>query len=81
MLNSAPRYSSTKTIAKNEFLQVNPENPSPVQYDPKITLVKPSTATSEIPKERRPDFEKQRQTPGPGFYNLRGKEEGPTWKY
>lgn len=46
VLNSAPRYSSTKTIAKNEFLQVNPENPSPVQYDPKITLVKPSTATS-----------------------------------
>lgn len=41
VLNAAPKYSSTKTIAKNEFLGVNPENPGPGQYDPKISLVKP----------------------------------------
>jgi hypothetical protein len=28
---------------------------------------------SEVPKESRPDFEEHRHTPGPGFYNLRGK--------
>jgi hypothetical protein len=50
VLNSAPKYSSTKTIPKNEFLQVNPENPAPGQYDPKLSLVKPSTAISEVPR-------------------------------
>ena len=74
LLNTAPKYSSVKTIAKNEFLQVNPENPAPGQYDPRISLVKPGTATSEVPREKRPDFEHHRKTPGPGFYNLRGKE-------
>jgi hypothetical protein len=73
VLNAAPRYSSTKTIAKNEFLGVNPENPGPGQYDPKISLVKPKESIYEVPKEKRPDFEKHRHTPGPGFYNLRGK--------
>jgi len=43
-------------------------------------LVKPRESISEVPKEKRPDFEKHRHTPGPGYYNLRGKEEGPTWK-
>ena len=79
-MNAAPKFSSTKTVAKNEFLGVNPENPGPGQHDPKLSLVKPRLAISEVPKEKRPDFEKHRKTPGPGFYNLRGKEEGPTWK-
>jgi hypothetical protein len=54
-------------------LAVNPENPGPGQYDPKLTQVKPKTLVNEVPKETRPDFEHQRHTPGPGFYNLRGK--------
>lgn len=81
ILNTAPKFSSTKTVAKNEFLGVNPETSAPGQYDPKDTLTKPRCSVSEVPKEKRPDFEKHRQSPGPGFYNLRGKEEGPTWKY
>ena len=60
---------------------MNPETTAPGQYDPKDTLTKPKCSVSEVPKEKRPDFEKHRQSPGPGFYNLRGKEEGPTWKY
>ena len=81
ILNAAPKFSSTKTVAKNEFLGVNPETTAPGQYDPSITQTKPRCSVSEVPKEKRPDFEKHRQSPGPGFYNLRGKEEGPTWKY
>ena len=50
VLNAAPKYSSTKTIAKNEFLSVNPENPGPGQYNPKVALVKPGLAISEVPK-------------------------------
>ena len=73
VLNAAPKFSSTKTVAKNEFLGVNPELPGPGQYDAKISLVKPKLLVSECPKEDRPDFEKHRHTPGPGFYNLRGK--------
>lgn len=49
-LNSAPKYSSTKNIAKNEFLGVNPETTAPGQYDPKLTLVKPRCSVSEVPK-------------------------------
>ena len=45
-MNAAPKFSSTKTVAKNEFLQVNPEQPAPGQYDPKITLVKPGLTIS-----------------------------------
>jgi hypothetical protein len=54
-------------------MAVNPENPGPGQYDPKVSLVKPKLLISEVPKEDRPGFEKHRHTPGPGFYNLRGK--------
>ena len=81
ILNAAPKFSTTKTVAKNEFHALNPETTAPGQYDPKHTLVKPRCSTSEVPKEKRPDFEKHRKTPGPGFYNLRGKEEGPEWRY
>ena len=61
-------------MAKNEFLGVNPELPGPGNYDPKLSLVKTKLSISEVPKEKRPDFEKHRHTPGPGFYNLRGNE-------
>lgn len=40
LLNSAPKFSVTKTIAKNEFLGVNPEGPGPGYYDPSLNLVK-----------------------------------------
>jgi hypothetical protein len=73
VLNTAPKYSSTKTVAKNEFLAVNPETPGPGHYDGKLSLVKSGVLVSEVPKEKRPDFEKHKHTPGPGFYNLRGK--------
>ena len=81
ILNAAPKFSTTKTVAKNEFHAVNPETTGPGQYDPRDTLVKPRYAVSEVPKEKRPDFEKHKKTPGPGFYDLRGKEEGPEWRY
>ena len=56
VLNKQPGYSSTKTIAKNEFLQVNPENPGPGQYEPKESLIRPKSMINEVSKEKRPDF-------------------------
>ena len=46
ILNSAPKYSSVKTVAKNEFHGVNPETTAPGQYDPKHTLTKPRCSVS-----------------------------------
>ena len=79
-MNTAPGFSVGKQVQKQEFLQVNPENPGPGQYDPSVSLVKEGSVAFNQPKEKRPDFDKEKQYPGPGFYNLRGKEEGPQWK-
>lgn len=48
----------TKTVAKNEFLAVNSENPGPGNYNPEIKLVKSSSQYYGVGKEKRPDFEK-----------------------
>ena len=81
-MNKAPRFSVGKQIQKNQFLEVwNPENPGPQHYDPSVKLVKSQSMTFNVGKQKRPDFEKHRYTPGPGYYNLRGKEQGPGWKF
>lgn len=75
VLNKSPGFSVGKQLQKNEFLEVwNPENPGPGQYDPSLALVKESSKKYEAGTEKRPDFEKHRYSPGPGYYNLRGKE-------
>lgn len=40
VMNAAPKFSVSKTIPKNQFLGVNPENPGPGRYDPSVSLVK-----------------------------------------
>lgn len=50
MLRSAPKYSSTKALAKNEFLNVNPENPGPGHYDANFSLVKEKSQMNEMSK-------------------------------
>lgn len=49
-MNSAPKFSVTKTIAKNEFLGVNPENPGPGNYDPELKLVKSASQNFGVGK-------------------------------
>ena len=44
-------------------------------------MVKSSSKVYQVSKEQRPGYEKHRFTPGPGYYNLRGKEGGPNWKF
>ena len=43
--------------------------------------MKEKSKNYQVGREKRPDFDKHKYTPGPGYYNLRGKEEGPTWKF
>ena len=40
----------TKTVSKNEFLRVNPENPGPGNYDPDVKLIKSSSQVFGVGK-------------------------------
>jgi hypothetical protein len=82
VLNKAPGYSPTKDKRElNDFLISREGVPGPQSYDPHLNLVKQSSTMSQIPHEQRPNFDKAKFSPGPGYYNLRGKASGPTWKY
>ena len=49
-MSSAPKFSVTKTIAKNQFLAVNPENPGPGNYDPDLKLVRSASQNFGVGK-------------------------------
>lgn len=82
VLHSGPKFSVGKAPYKDEAVgNINPESPGPGTYDPNISLVKSASAHFHVGRERRLGFEKHRLTPGPGYYNLRGKESGPRWPF
>ncbi len=49
---------------------MDPENPGPGNYNPKSSIVKDRSGSIIIMRENRPNFDKERQKPGPGQYNL-----------
>ena len=50
ILNTAPKFSVTKTIAKNEFLAVESQNPGPGAHDPNLSLVKSKSKDYQVGK-------------------------------
>jgi hypothetical protein len=58
---------------------IDPENPGPGKYDPKVELIRASSQSIIVMKEDRPNFDKEKQKPGPGQYNLI-KESQPKFR-
>lgn len=58
-MKKKPSFSCPKTKQKNEFLKImDPENPGPGQYDPKIEILIESTPSIIVMREKRPSFDK-----------------------
>lgn len=82
ILHKAPGFAPTKQRPDlNEFMSKNSFGPGPQTYDPRLSLVKETSKMSAIPHSNRPNFDKAKFSPGPGYYNLHLRKGAPAWKY